>query len=207
MDPSFWRQRWQEGRIGFHEGRPNAFLQRHLAHLANCRRVFVPMCGKTDDLAFLASKGHLVVGVELVEDAVRAFFAEHEIEPTRTERGALVEYTSGSITLFAGNVFDALPDVIGPIEGIYDRAALVALPREMRVRYAQHLRGLGAQRLLLVAYEYDQERMNGPPFSVEEFEVRLHYFGCTIEQLESAPDTRIRENAPPAIERCYAITL
>jgi thiopurine S-methyltransferase len=209
MDRAFWETRWNEGRIGFHEGRPNTYLERHADRLAGQPRVLVPMCGKTEDLAFLASRGHDVIGVELIESAVRAFFAEHGITPTVTPLGKLVEYASPPITIYAGDVFEATRDVIGSIDAIYDRAALVALPEQMRRRYVDHLRALAGKgkRVLLVSYEYDQSKMAGPPFSVEEAEVRMLYDGCAIELLSSASDTRIRPDAPPAVEKCFAITL
>ena len=77
-----WLKRWREGRTGFHEGRPNDLLVHHAARLAGCRRVLVPLCGKSEDLAFLAARGHDVVGVELAEQAVQAFFAEHDLAPS-----------------------------------------------------------------------------------------------------------------------------
>ena len=77
MDPAFWNSRWAKGKIGFHEGAPNSYLVKHHDKLATCPRLLVPLCGKAVDLAYLAALGHEVVGVELVEDAVKAFFAEH----------------------------------------------------------------------------------------------------------------------------------
>lgn len=203
MDASFWKERWAAGSIGFHEGRPNTYLQRFVAHLDGYRRVFVPMCGKTEDLAFLASHGHEVIGVELVEDAVRAFFDEHGLVPARTQRGEHVEYAAGGITLLAGDVLTARPD----LDAIYDRAALVALPPETRRRYAAHLRSLAhaGTRMLLVAFEYDQTKKAGPPFSVDDREVRELYAGATIEELAAGPDPRKWDEIAP-IERCYAIT-
>ncbi len=207
VDPAFWHERWQQGRIAFHEARVNAYLERHADRLATYPRVLVPMCGKSEDLAFLASHGHDVVGVELVEAAVVAFFAEHGIAPVVTARGALIEYVAPAITVVQGDVFATTPEVIGAIDAIYDRAALVALPADMRPRYVAHLRGLAPKRVLLVAFEYDQTQMAGPPFAVAETEVRALYAGATIELLSEGPDPRVRENWPPAIERCYAVTL
>jgi hypothetical protein len=84
------------GQIGFHEGAPNAFLQEHVAKLGASRQVLVPLCGKSEDLAFLAARGHAVVGVELVEDAVRAFFSEHGLTPAVTARGGFTAYSHGA---------------------------------------------------------------------------------------------------------------
>jgi len=65
---------------------------------------------------------------------------------------------------------------LGPVDAIYDRAALVALPEEMRRRYSAHLMEITERaRQLLVVYEYDQSLMDGPPFSVSGDEVQGHY--------------------------------
>jgi thiopurine S-methyltransferase len=209
MDPAFWKSRWAEGRIGFHEGVPNTYLVRHLDKLVGRPRVLVPMCGKSVDLAFLAAHGHDVTGVELVEDAVKAFFDDHHLTPVITQHTAFVEYSVPSIRVLAGNVFATDRALLGPIDAIYDRAGLVALPDDMRRDYVDHLRNLASKgsRVLLVSYEYDQSQAQGPPFSVEEGEVRALFDNCEVELLSSAPETRIREGWPPAVEKCFSITL
>lgn len=205
MDPAFWKSRWAEGKIGFHEGAPNAYLVKHHDKLATYPRVLVPMCGKAEDLAYLAAMGHEVIGVELVEDAVKAFFSEHALSPVVEQQGAFTVYRAPAITIYAGDVFAAKREVVGEIDAIWDRAALVALPDDLRRRYVDHLRALAPQRVLCVTFEYDQSLMQGPPFSVEEAELRALYDNCTIELLSEGADTRIRENAPPAMERCFVI--
>ncbi|MBK8694024.1 MAG: thiopurine S-methyltransferase [Deltaproteobacteria bacterium] len=189
MNPDFWESRWREGQIGFHEGAPNVFLNEHVAKLGASRRVLVPLCGKSEDLAFLAARGHAVVGVELVDDAVRAFFAEHGLTPTVTPRGVLTEYSHGPITLFSGDFFATTRELLGPVDALYDRAALIALPESMRARYVAHLRALlpaGADGLVITV-EYPQEAMEGPPFSVPEAEVRRHYQGLPIDRIDQRP--------------------
>lgn len=208
MDPSFWKSRWAEGRTAFHEGKANKYLVRHHDKLATYPRVLVPLCGKAEDLAYLAAQGHDVIGVELVEDAVTSFFKEHGLTPTiRETQQGLVEYSAFSITIYAGNIFATSRDLLGPIDAIYDRGALVALPDDMRRTYVDHLRALGPKRALVVTLEYDQTQMEGPPFSVEEGELRALYDNCTVEFLSEGPDERVRENAPPIVERCFSVTL
>ena len=209
VEHEFWRARWQEGQIGFHEGAPNAYLVKHHAWLAACKRILVPLCGKTHDLAFLAGEGHDVVGIELVEQAVAAFFTEHGVEPTVESGGALTRYSAGAITIFAGDLFAATPELIGHIDGIWDRAALVALPPEMRTRYVKHVRMLApaATRELLVSIEYPDGAHPGPPFSVPATEVRETLAHATsIEDVGSGPDPQGRLGGT-MIERCYQIGL
>ncbi len=205
MEPVFWIERWKEGRIAFHEGAANAFLVEHAARLPP-GRILVPLCGKAEDLAYLASLGHGVTGVELVEDAVRAFFAEHECEPAVTRRGRVTAYTAGAVTLLAGDLFEVTREDVGPIAGVYDRAAMVALPPDTRSRYVAHLRTLVAPGTpgVLVTLDYPQEQYEGPPFAVTEREVRDCY--RVVEQLGERPGQgRIAEAGVPCVERAYLV--
>ena len=206
MDSKFWKSRWAEGRIGFHEGKPNDYLVRHHDKIVTFPRVLVPLCGKAEDLAYLAVKGHEVVGVELVEDAVKAFFAEHGLTPHVEQADAFVKYEAPSITIFVGDFFATTRALLGAIDAVWDRAALVALPDDTRRRYVDHVRALLPKggRVLLLGFEYDPTRMEGPPFSVEEPEVRALYDRCAVEFLSEGPDPRGRADA---MERCFSITV
>jgi thiopurine S-methyltransferase len=204
MDPDFWRARWAEHKIGFHEGAPNAFLQQHVDRLAEHHRVLVPMCGKTEDLAFLASRGHAVVGVELVETAVREFFTEHGLEPAIERRGEHAMFTAGDVALIAGDWFAATPALVGRVDAFYDRAAMIAMPPERRSAYVAKLRELCSGPGLAITLEYADGAYSGPPFAVSDAELRGYY---RAELLGEAPNRggRIAELGIASIERCYAI--
>lgn len=207
MEPQFWKDRWAENKIGFHEGKPNSFLAQHLDTLRG-PRVLVPLCGKSEDLAFLAASGRSVVGIELVEDAVAAFFVEHGVTPAIERRGPLAVYTADQITLIAGDFFAVSRADIGPVDAVYDRAALIALPADLRPRYIAHLRSLvGAPSpVLLVTIEYPQDLMAGPPFSVVESEVRGYYPSATLLGEAAVQSGRAGELGV-ARERAYAGTV
>lgn len=209
MEPDFWKARWEANQIGFHEGKPNRFLERHVARLGSKRRVLVPLAGKAYDLVFLAERGHSVVGVELSELAGRAFFEEQQLVTREERRGDFLWLASGAIALFIGDFFAATAELLGPLDGFYDRAALVALPPEMRDRYVRHLRSLLPSRVpgLVVTFEYDQASMSGPPFSVPESEVRHAFAGTVMELLarEPADFPRSRAKDVDVTECCYAI--
>jgi thiopurine S-methyltransferase len=210
VEADFWKQRWAEGKIAFHQGVANEYLVEHGSRLTG--RVLVPLCGKTEDLAYLASRGHEVIGVELVEEAVAAFFREHGITPTVDEpwsESTHRAYHHGGITVIAGDWFSVTREMVGAIDSVYDRAALVAMPPEMRVAYVAQLQTLVDRGThgLLVTVAYDQGNFAGPPFSVEDDEVRAHF--SNVEQLTetSTPGGRLGDANIGAVERSYAVTI
>jgi thiopurine S-methyltransferase len=176
MVPEFWKSRWAAGQIRFHEGRPNESLVRHAARLGTQRRVLVPLAGKSVDVAYLASRGHEVVAVELVESAVEAFFREQGLTATVERQGPLTRFVAGPITFYAGDYFATTAAALGEVNALYDRAALVALPEEMRATYAAHTLGLLARDShgLVLSLEYDlaQRATPPPPHPVFEPELR-----------------------------------
>jgi len=182
MDKGFWLERWEAGRTAFHEGRANGLLVEHWGRLsvAEGGRVLLPLCGKTRDVAWLLSQGVRVVGVELSRRAVDELFAELGVEPeVEAPTGAVAEllrYRASGVEVFVGDVFALPRALLGDVDAVYDRAALVALPVGMRERYARLLVELTERApQLLISYEYDQSLMEGPPFSVSDAELGRYY--------------------------------
>ena len=172
MHEDFWQERWARNEIGFHLREVNPYLQRHWPdlELAPGAQVLVPLCGKSLDMAWLAGQGYRVLGVELAESAVIAFFAEQELTPEVDQYGAFRRYRAGAVELLCGDFFALQAgDVVG-CSGLYDRAALIALPEGMRERYAAHLAAILPSGCagLLVTLDYQQAEMSGPPFAVDE---------------------------------------
>jgi thiopurine S-methyltransferase len=168
-----WIERWQEGRIGWHEPAGNASLKKYWR--ANGRRVLVPMCGKTPDLKWLADQGNEVVGVELSELAIKAFFYEQKLEYSVTDDELPAYHTiDRSITIYCGDYF-RLTSV--RCDAHYDRGALIAMPGEIRPSYAAHTTSLlqSSAEQLVITLEYDQSRTPGPPFSVPAEEVLAYW--------------------------------
>lgn len=174
MEADFWLERWRKGETAFHEGGPNTLLTRHLGALALAPEasIFVPLCGRAMDLWWLRNRDIRVIGVELSERAVTEFYDEAGIAPTCTAAGALTRWQGGGVTIFVGDVFDLDARALGVVNAVYDRAALVALPQSLRRRYAAHVATItGWAPQLLITFAYDQEEMDGPPFSVDEAEL------------------------------------
>lgn len=178
MEPSFWHNRWQTNQTGWHESTVNPLLITHFPSLniSPGGRVFVPLCGKSLDLGWLLSCGYAVAGAELSELAVTQLFAELGIEPRIAEVGKHRLFRGEKIDIFVGDLFDLSREVLGPVDAVYDRAALVALPEAMRVQYTAHLKTITTLALqLVIGYEYDQTMAPGPPFSVTADELHRHY--------------------------------
>jgi thiopurine S-methyltransferase len=179
MNPDFWQERWQRNEIGFHQQEINAHLQDYWPRLGLPAesQVFVPLCGKSRDLLWLRSRGHTVLGVELSPIAARDFFAENKLAPQTWRQGAFHRCEADGLAILCGDFFALGSQDLKDVAGVYDRASLIALPPEMRPRYAAHLATILPQSaaILLVTMEYRQAEMNGPPFSVHEDEVRALY--------------------------------
>lgn len=219
MDTQFWHQKWHSNDIGFHEGEANALLVTnfHQLKLPTGSRVFVPLCGKTRDIAWLLHQGYRVVGAELSEVAVMQLFAELRdelgIEPTISTMGSLTHHQAhGSklpaLDVFVGDIFALTPEQLGSVDAIYDRAALVALPAEMRTRYTQHLLQLTNQApQLLICFDYQQSVMPGPPFAISPFELQRHYGDShQIELLTSVMVPGGLKGKCPAQENLWMLT-
>ncbi len=178
MDRDFWLDKWNANQIGFHKDTVHAALAAHIDRLSlsSDARVFLPLCGKTRDIDWLLSRGYRVAGAEFSDLAIRQLFADLDIAPAITDHGSLTHYTAPGIDIFGGDIFDLGAATLGPVDAVYDRAALIALPPETRPRYAEHVSGITANApQLLIAVEYDQSAMNGPPFSVEAAQISRYY--------------------------------
>jgi len=192
VDADFWHQRWEANKIGFHLGAVNPYLVEYWPRLQLPvgSRVFVPLCGKSLDMLWLAEQGHDVLGVEISPLAVQAFFEENRLpSPKVAQQGAFEIWSVPQITLICGDYFELQASQLGEMAAVYDRASLIALPPDLRVDYVTQLQNLCHSAIphLLITLEYDQENMAGPPFSVDAEEVlALYPPPCELERLAVA---------------------
>lgn len=180
MDKDFWHQRWENNQIGFHQQEINSHLQRFWSHLAlpTKSRVFVPLCGKSRDMLWLREQGHPVLGVEISPHAVADFFSENRLDAEVSElREGLQRWAFDDLVILCGDLFTLQSDDLADCQAVYDRASLIAMPPSMRPDYVSKMRALfpTPRPGLLVTMEYPQDEMKGPPFSVDEAEVRDYY--------------------------------
>ena len=187
MNSDFWHERWAENEIGFHQDDINSHLTAFWGELSLPEQgatVFVPLCGKSTDMVWLRDRGYRVVGVELSPLAVEQFYEEHGLVPTVHKEEEFACWEAGNISILVGDFFHLETRHLEKVDAVYDRASLVALPPEMRAEYVEHLHSVlkDGTQTLLVTLEYNQEEIEGPPFSVHEDEVRELY--ATSRQIE-----------------------
>lgn len=197
-----WFERWRDERIGFHSDSVQPMLARYWSalSLAPRARVLLPLCGKSGDIGWLSRRGHPVIGVELVEKAVRDWFeAQGEGMPDAQVRSNFRRFESparaerAAVTLDVGNFFHLDAGLGDDIDGFYDRAALIALPEAARQRYALKLAELCRPGVegLLISVVRDERRDQGPPYVVTDDEVQtLFASNFELERLGEKPDER-----------------
>lgn len=214
MHEDFWQARWSQDQIGFHLSEVNGYLRHYWPTLPADTRVLVPLCGKSLDLAWLAEQGLRVLGIELAQIAVEAFFSERQLQPEISVHGAFTQYRVGSLELWCGDFFALTAEDVADCAALYDRAALIALPAELRERYTAHLTRIlpPTCRGLLITLDYDQAQMSGPPFAVTDQEVQRLLAPAWQPQLLEARDvlgenwTFLQRGLSRLEERVYRLT-
>lgn len=215
MEREFWIERWQNDEIGWHQSGVNPLLERYwpLLNLPEDCAVFVPLCGKSLDMRWLESLGHHVFGVELAEKAVREFYAERSEKAEQDALENMPRYRGLQSTIYCTDYLNLTALHLPRVRGVYDRGALVALPPPLRARYADHLQRIIPDlcSILLIVLEYDQSKLAGPPFAVDEAEIRELFEGrCVVSTLLSQeasdlPPKFAAAGIPAAVERVYKI--
>ena len=215
MDASFWLQRWQAGQIGFHLPVVNPLLTRFWNTLAVAEGtpVWVPLCGKSQDMAWLHDRGHPVIGVEISRTAIEGFDREQALKLHWQDMPPFSLATGDGYQLYCGDYFAVTRGMLEGVGAAYDRAALIAMPSSLRHEYADRFNRCLAPgwRLLLITLDYPQHQRAGPPFSVDDAEVRELFAGCAIELLgdeDVLPDHShfAAQGVTVLRERVYAIT-
>lgn len=217
MHHDFWHQRWQENQIGFHQAEVNSFLTRHWPELSIPvgGRVLVPLCGKSKDMLWLRDLGYSMLGVELSQVAVEAFFNENALQASVSSQGEFLCYDCDGLRILCGDFFALTAEELGEVDVVYDRGALVALPEELRVRYVSSLYALlnSQAEMLLVVFDYPQAEMPGPPFSISRQEIEAlysHWCGIQLLSTENALESQSQFKARGLSrmdEHCYRLSV
>ncbi len=142
MNTLQWQDKWRRNDIAFHQQQVNQLLQQFLPtlDLAKGDQVLVPLCGKSVDMDWIIQQGLSVMGVEVSDIAVAAYFAALALRPKRQVQGNFVRWQDQHRQILCGDIFDLRLTDLRKIKLVYDCAALTALPPALRVQYVAHLR-------------------------------------------------------------------
>lgn len=215
MQNEFWHQMWASGVVGFHQPEVNSYLKNYWHKLLpsadtdHAGEVLVPLSGKTLDMLWLKEQGHDILAVELSQKALDEFIAENDlhrrykIQDLNHER--FCGYELKALRLFCGDFFHLTKEDCKDIVAVYDRAALVALPPEMRADYAKHLMEILPDKtpMLLIAMDYDQSQTSGPPFAVSDAEIYQLY--GDHYQIEKVQQERFSRKGIKTVESTYLL--
>ena len=193
-----WISRWESNKIGWHAEQVNRHLNKYLDRfeLSFGESVFVPLCGKTNDMKYLLEKNIKVIGVEMSNIAIEQFFSENNLDYSVSKIGQFILYEGNGIILYCGDFFDLDSKHLENVKAIYDRASLIALDEGLRQKYAKHLSDIIEfdARILLLTLNYPQQQRSGPPFAVSKEEVKQLFNGSfdiqelyCIEDIENEP--------------------
>ncbi|WP_338333217.1 thiopurine S-methyltransferase [Acetobacter sp. LMG 32666] len=210
MNEEFWLKKWHQNEIGFHSPHPHNGLVQYFSAFGPPKgsRIFVPLCGKTLDIHWFIKNGYTVVGVELSRMAVEHLFVELGIQPDVLALSAEVTVFRGrNIEIFVANIFALTASMLGPVDMIYDRAALVALPDDIRICYARHIVEITrCANQFLICVEYDQVRLSGPPFAIMAQDIERYYAQFyTITSIEQQPVPRGIKGKEPGYEHIWLL--
>lgn len=194
MQFDYWLNKWENGDTKFHMDDVNEFLIKYFEHVTPAT-FFVPLCGKTLDMLWLASKGHKVIGVELSPIACKDFFIENHLKYEVKEIENFILYYNKNIQIWCGDIFKLPKESYKNVNYIYDRAALFALSLDLRLRYVEKLKSIALEskklQMLLLCIEYQQNLVQAPPFSVYSEDIESYYSDAFDIKQEPVPVNHI----------------
>jgi SAM-dependent methyltransferase len=150
LSPEFWDERFERGFTPWDRGGvPNA-LRDFVARVGRPLRTLIPGCGSAYELAFLSDAGW---------DATAIDFSPAAVALAREAVGKWAD------RVVEADFFAWEPGQ--PLEMIYERAFLCALPRTMWPELAARYADLLPPGALLAGYFFFDNAAKGPPFGIE----------------------------------------
>ncbi|XP_033730711.1 probable thiopurine S-methyltransferase [Pecten maximus] len=200
-----WLGCWEKKTSPWHHDDVHEAIEKHheilMTSLTAKNKIFIPLCGKTVDIKWLADRGNEVVGLEASEIAVKELFTEQNIEYTSEDapavKGKLYRSTDNKIKVYCCDLFLFSAEIESGFSGIWDRGSLVALSPADQKRYIELIKTLihpGIGYLLEIP---DRDPNNGPPFFIS-LENLQEGFGpncsvtklCAVEKLPPTADIK-----------------
>ncbi|MDQ1814566.1 methyltransferase domain-containing protein [Massilia sp. CCM 9210] len=149
LSPAFWDERFERGFTPWDRGGVPAALRDFAGRAARPLRTLIPGCGAAYELAYLCDAGWDATAIDFSPAAVAA--ARAAVGPW-SERVREADF------------FAFAPDQ--PVELMYERAFLCALPRAMWPQVAARWAELLAPGALLAGFFFFDDVLKGPPFGI-----------------------------------------
>jgi thiopurine S-methyltransferase len=194
LEQQFWHQIWENNTIGFHQTDHHPWLEQ-IVKLKSNDDLFVPLCGKSLDMWPLSGHYRRLIGAELSDIACEDFFKDAGIVPNVAIEAEHRRYQTKTadyeIKLWQGDYFSLSSHQISDADrlDVFDRAAMVALPDQMRLPYVQQLRSLCKHAtLFILTLEFDQQQLSGPPFALDDAMIHEYFsFASSIKKIATRP--------------------
>lgn len=176
MKTSYWKNRWQKNNTGWHLSTVYPMLTKVWPTLSvpENATVLIPLCGKSKDIDWLSQRCGKVIGVEVSKKAIETTLDRLDQEIKQDSSHGLTVYRAGNVELWEADILNLPKTIVTPPDVIYDKAAIIALPKERRKEYAAKLLALSSNntQMLMQIFDYKQHEMDGPPFSVDRDELQ-----------------------------------
>jgi thiopurine S-methyltransferase len=136
---------------------------------------------------------------------VCAFFLENQLQASQYKCGQLTLWRSGKISILCGDYFSASRDDLGSIDVVYDRAALTALPEDIRRLYVVHLKAIlppACKVFLLTVEDADEGETTEVTMGASAEITALYSEGFRIELAHVESVIEANMNAADGTSRC-----
>lgn len=147
--PAFWDERFEGGFTPWDKGGVPEALRRFVSASDRPLTTLIPGCGSAHELACLSEAGWIATAID---------FSPAAVESARANAGKWRD------RIVQADFFEYEPPA--PLDFIYERAFLCALPPAMRPQVASRWAALLPQGGLLAGYFYFDDSPKGPPFGI-----------------------------------------
>lgn len=212
-DNHLWLKMWRDRQTDdFHQLSVNKHLMRFwpALNIPHGNTIFVPLCGKSLDIIWLAEQGYKVIGVELSPVAVKAFFKENHLQPVKQKLANFNLWTHGNISIYCGDYFALSKVILGQIDTVYDRAALTALPEDIRSLYVKHLHAIVSETtnifLLTIEDTEDNQHLRfSEQVDTELTSLYTRDFEIELTHVESVIEDQVSTLLPAPLHVTYKV--
>lgn len=208
-----WHKRyWEDNNLYFHCEEPHDMLVKFYDRICGERneRIFLPLCGKSVDLMWLANRGHEVVGLEFSDIAVKAVFEESNQEYNVLTQDNFDVYKAKNVplTIYKGDFFLITNKLLGKFDAVWDRGGFTAIEAERRSEYVKILLTLLQEtgKVLLFSVNFDTSSYGGPPYPASIENVKDYFGNCKVEEIDQEVTPRSQWDVDDFFRSIYLIS-